>query len=65
MCSDSNLIQAIRSLCLLGPSFSASALVLSVLGASLFGAAAIGFGGGESFCRGGNVNFARTTLPSI
>lgn len=55
----------IHSLCLFGASFSASALALSTLVASLFEAAGSALGGGDTFCRGGKVNLARTTLPSI
>lgn len=42
-----------------------SVLTVSVFGPSLLGAAAIGLEGGETFCLGGSVNFARTTFPSI
>ena len=58
-------VRDIRSLCRFGPSFSPSALTLSVLGTSLFGALAMAFRGGDSFCLGGNVNLAWTTFPSI
>lgn len=47
----------------LGPSFSMSAL--SDFEASLFGALETGLGGGDTFRRGGSVNFALTTFPSI
>lgn len=55
----------IHSLGCLGTSVLASALALSVLGASLFGAIAEDLGGGETFCLGGRVNLALTTFPSI
>ena len=58
-------VRDIRSLCRFGPSFSPSALTLSVLGMSLFGALTMAFRGGDSFCLGGNVNLAWTTFPSI
>lgn len=48
-----------------GPSFSMSATTLSDFLASPFAALETGLIGGDTFWRGGCVNFALTTFPSI